>query len=73
MFIDDILVYSPTLLDHLLYLKEFLAILQRHQLYVNWGKCYFGQAKLEYLGHLISYEGIMADPTKIRAMEEWLT
>jgi hypothetical protein len=36
-------------------------------------KCSFFQSKIHYLGHIISSEGIVVDPTKIDAISEWPT
>jgi len=71
VFFDDILVYSPTLEQHATHLTEVLQVLQRHQLRLNKKKCSFGQASLEYLGHIISSKGVAADPQKVEAMQTW--
>ncbi|XP_026398846.1 uncharacterized protein LOC113294680 [Papaver somniferum] len=71
VFFDDILVYSPSLEDHLLHLQTTLEILRLHQLTTNFSKCSFGQSSIEYLGHIITGNGVMADPEKISAMVDW--
>lgn len=71
VFFDDILVYSTSLTDHLLHLKEVLQILRDHKLYAKQSKCAFGQQQVEYLGHVISAQGVATDPNKIKAMAEW--
>ena len=48
-----------------------LEILQSHQLYAKQSKCVFGYAEVEYLGHIISGEGVKADPKKTLAMQQW--
>ncbi|KAH0671271.1 hypothetical protein KY285_023835 [Solanum tuberosum] len=71
VFFDDILVYSLTIHDHVQHLKVVFEILKRHSLYAKRTKCSFGQPQVEYLGHVISWEGVATDPQKIRAMVEW--
>ena len=71
VFFDDILVFSSNLYDHLSHLKIVLEILQSHQLYAKQSKCVFGYAEVEYLGHIISREGVKADPKKTLAMQQW--
>ncbi|KAG8087040.1 hypothetical protein GUJ93_ZPchr0010g8809 [Zizania palustris] len=70
---DDILVYSPSLLDHVQHLKQVLSVLKQHNLYAKRGKCFFGLQKLEYLGHIVSADGVSTDPEKTRVMKEWPT
>ncbi|XP_020092846.1 uncharacterized protein LOC109713256 [Ananas comosus] len=73
VFFDDILVYSKSLEDHVKHLRITLEELRRNQLYAKRSKCYFGQDQVEYLGHIISAEGVATDPTKIEAMINWPT
>ncbi|KAL4281431.1 hypothetical protein GQ457_03G011630 [Hibiscus cannabinus] len=71
VFFDDILVYSSTMHDHLLHLRKVLSILRVHQLFARRKKCFFGQQSVEYLGHIISKEGVATDPSKVSAMKNW--
>ncbi|XP_048627868.1 uncharacterized protein LOC125596911 [Brassica napus] len=71
VFFDDILVYSENEEDHKAHLKIVLQQLERHQLYANRKKCTFGSKRIEYLGYIITEEGVAADKEKVRAMEEW--
>ncbi|KAI0493308.1 hypothetical protein KFK09_027585 [Dendrobium nobile] len=70
VFFDDILVYSRTEEEHWGHLKV-LEVLQEHQLRANLKKCCFAQASVEYLGHVVSKEGVAADQSKIEAMLKW--
>jgi hypothetical protein len=72
VFIDDILVYSKTKEEHKEHLRIVLQNLRKHKLYAKFDKCDFYQKKIQYLGHVISLEGIAVDPEKIRAIMEWL-
>ena len=70
VFIDDILVYSKIEEEHEEHLRIVLQTLWKHQLYAKFDKCDFYQKKIQYLGHVISPEGIAVDPEKVRAITE---
>lgn len=71
VFLDDILMYSPTLESHSHHLSLVLHKLRENKLYMKQSKCSFAQTKLEYLGHTISMDGVATDPTKTKAMMKW--
>ena len=73
VFFDDILIFSKDVEDHREHLRKVLEVLRKNQLHINKKKCSFEQYQLEYLGHLISGEGVAADPKKIEAMMNWPT
>ena len=62
VFLDDILIYSKSIPDHLKHLQQVLEVLQTNQLYLKQSKCSFAQTQLEYLGHIISAAGVATDP-----------
>jgi len=70
-FLDDIVIYSPNFDTHLQHLTLVLDKLRAHQLYMKASKCSFAQIQLEYLGHIISDQGVSTNPTKIEAMLKW--
>lgn len=71
VFFDDILVYNNTIQDHKDHLRKVLQLLRKEQLYAKKSKCAFDQDKVEYLGHIITGEGVKTDPAKIETMLSW--
>lgn len=71
VFLDHILIYSPSLEAHVEHLKLVLAKLREHQLFMKSSKCCFAQSQLCYLGHIISEHGVSTDPEKTTAMMNW--
>ena len=48
-------------------------MLREHHLYAKFSKCYFYKPQIQYLGHIISEEGIAVDPEMIQAIKDWPT
>jgi hypothetical protein len=71
VFIDDILIYSLTTEEHDEHFLLVLQCLRENKLYGKLSKCSFYQSRIHYLGHFISDEGIVVDPTKVEAIMEW--
>ncbi|XP_038719862.1 uncharacterized protein LOC120012501 [Tripterygium wilfordii] len=72
VFFDDILVYSHNWEDHLQHLHTILDILLANKLFAKLSKCKFGVFQVDYLGYLISHEGVAVDPSKIQSILSWL-
>jgi hypothetical protein len=49
------------------------SVLREHQFFLKRSKCVFGKTELAYLGHIISQQGVAADPSKTKAMKKWPT
>ena len=71
VFFDDILVYSKDMKEHLQHVKIVLDILRSNRLYAKKSKCSFGVLQVEYLGHIISGDGVSTDPAKVKAVMDW--
>jgi hypothetical protein len=71
VYIDDILVYSLCLEDHLRDVRKVLKRLREHKLLANRKKSEFFLESIEFLGHVLSADGLRPDPNKIKAIEEW--
>jgi hypothetical protein len=68
--LDDILIYSKSEEEHKQHLRMVLQVLRERQLNAKLRKCSFYQRQIHYLGHIISEEGIVVDPMKIKSIEE---
>ncbi|KAL5572587.1 hypothetical protein UlMin_022184 [Ulmus minor] len=71
VFIDDILIYSRSQEEHAEHLRMVLRTLVEHRLYAKFSKCAFWLQSVQFLGHVISKDGLSVDPAKIEAVSEW--
>jgi len=73
VFFDDILIYSPNIQQHHSHLKITLGLLEEQSFFANMKKCHFGRQQIDFLGHVISSQGVEVDLDKISAVESWPT
>jgi hypothetical protein len=71
VFIDDILIYSKDKTEHAEHLRLVLQTLREYQLYAKFSKCEFWLGQVEFLGHVISKDGIVLNPSKVEAVLKW--
>ena len=71
VFVDDILVYSPSEEEHQSHLSIVLELLREHQLYAKLSKCEFWLSEVKFLGHVVSKDGVSVDPSKIESVLNW--
>jgi hypothetical protein len=71
VFFDDILIYKKYWEEHVQHVGMVLKLLGEQQLYAKPSKCAFGVQEVDYLGHIVSHEGVKVDPNKIKHMMEW--
>lgn len=71
VYLDDILIYSRSAAEHHQHVAQVLQLLRDNQLYCKKSKCEFGMRQVEFLGHVVSSDGITVDPKKILAIATW--
>jgi transposase InsO family protein len=70
-FLDDLVVYSSTVKEHVGHVWEVLGRLQRAGFTLNPEKVTLGATEIKYLGHLLSPRGIRILPDRVSAIQEY--
>ena len=65
------MIYSKSREEHSHHLHMTLQTLREHQLYAKLEKCNFWMQEIQFLGHMVSKEGISVDPTKVEVVTKW--
>ncbi|XP_041862171.1 uncharacterized protein LOC121653037 [Melanotaenia boesemani] len=71
LYLDDVVVFSSTVEEHMNRLDAVLGRLQKEGLKAKLEKCSFFKTEVSYLGHVISQDGVSTDPGKIEAVSKW--
>ena len=71
VFLDDILVFSQSLEEHVVHVRTVLQRLLENRLFVKAEKCAFHATSVEFLGHVIEKGAVRADPRKVSAVADW--
>jgi hypothetical protein len=69
-YLDDHLIASRTLEEHLLHLQQFFQVLQENGLTINPAKCVFAVSSLKFLGHMVDEAGITPLPRHVAAVQD---
>ena len=73
VYMDDIICPAPSFSESIVRLRTLFDRLQASGLKLNPKKCSLFKKEVEYLGHVISINGVRTDPKKISAMQDWPT
>ena len=68
IYIDDMVVKSKMVLEHLGDLRTIFEILRKYKLRLNASKCSFGLELGKFLGYMVTHRGIEVNPDKIKAI-----
>ena len=72
VYLDNILIYSDMLEEYHHHVCEILLWLQNNKLYTHGNKCSFHEDMVEYLGFILSPNGLTMDPSKVKTILYWL-
>src|SRR5260221_1496501 len=68
---DNILIYSSSLMDHRRITREILQTLHSYKLFLQPEKCKFEHQEVDYLGLVISKDHVAMDPIKVQGVTDW--
>ena len=71
IYLDDIILFSKTLEEHIEKLRSVFEKLAAAGLKLKLSKCEFFKLQVTYLGHIVSKDSIETDPKKIEAIKNW--
>ncbi|XP_060196336.1 uncharacterized protein LOC132625764 [Lycium barbarum] len=71
IYLDDIVVYSNSLEEHMEHLRKVFQVLRENDLCVKREKCTFAQPQVQFLGHTISQGEIRMDDDTNSAIADW--
>ena len=68
VYIDDMVVKSKIVFEHIEDLINFFETLRRHKLCLNAFKCFFGVGSGKFLGYMVTHRGIKVNPNQIKVI-----
>ena len=70
IYVDDMVVKSKVVSEHLEDLGGTFNVLRRHKLRLNVSKCSFGVGSSKFLGYMVTHKGIEVNPDQIKAIND---
>ena len=68
IYIDDMVVKSKVVSEHLGDLRNILEVLRKYKLRLNASKCSFGMGSGKFLSYIVTHRGIEVNPDQIKAI-----
>ena len=70
-YLDDLLLYSKNIPDHIKLLDRVFGLLSKNKLFLKDSKCHLFLEKVNFLGHIVSANGISVEQGKVDAIKNW--
>ena len=70
VYIDDMVVKSKVVSEHVGDLGNIFEILREHKLRLNASKCFFGVGSRKFLGYMVTHRGIEVNPDQVKAIND---
>ena len=70
IYVDNMVVKSKMVTEHLEDLGDIFDVLRRHKLHLNASKCSFGVGSNKFLGYMVTHRGIKVNPDQIKAIND---
>ncbi len=71
VYLDDILIFSSSMEEHISHVQDVLKRLLENKLYVKAEKCEFHVPSVSFLGFVVEKGQLRPDPSKVEAVKDW--
>ena len=71
VYLDDILIFSKDEKTHVQHVREVLERLIKWRLFIKPSKCAFHVDRVEFLGFVVSRDGVAMDPARVETIRQW--
>jgi len=71
VYLDDILIYSENMDDHINLVQKVLDPLEQHDLAVSLKKLVFHQEEVEFQGYIVKTSGVTMSDRKVKSVQNW--
>lgn len=71
VYIDDIIIFSENEQDHALHVDKILQTLCEANMKIQIDKCHFFKKEVEFLGFIVSHNGLTTNPNKVQAIVDF--
>ena len=71
VYLDDVIILGRSFVEHLHNLQAVFKRLREAGLKLKPSKCSLLQQEVQYLGHVVTQEGVLVDPSKVEKVQTW--